>query len=101
MVLSVVNKGEARKECPLIPGTSRYHPLNVKEAGNPRSEFVCSSVLSNFEHMRDKHVGMLKGEKRFIRFRAPVSRPGELGRLSDVGVGGGKVPLHALLPSQL
>ena len=74
VLMSVVSTEEARRECPLIAGTSRYHPLNVKEAGNPRNEFVCPSVLSNWEHMREKLVGMLKGEKRFIRFRAPVRR---------------------------
>ena len=60
----------------MIAGTSRYHPLNVNEAGNPRREFVCPSVLSNWEYMREKlvYIGMLKGEKRFIRFRAPVRR---------------------------
>ena len=74
ILMSSVSMGEARRECPLIAGTSRYHPLNVKGAGKPRSEFVCPSVLSNWEHMREKLVGMLKGEKRFIRFRTPVRR---------------------------
>ena len=33
VLMNVVSTEEARRECPLIAGTSRYHPLNVKEAG--------------------------------------------------------------------
>ena len=50
----------------------QQRPLNVTGEEEPKSEFLCPSPWQNWNHMRGKLVNMLEGEKRFIRFRAPV-----------------------------
>lgn len=50
----------------------QQRPLNVTDGEELRSEFLCPSLWQNWEHMREKIVAMLEGEKIFIRFRTPV-----------------------------
>ena len=68
-----VHSSHAWLDCPALPSGMELKTLNVKGEGERESEFLCPAQWTNWEHMRGKLMNKLKGEKRFVRFRAPVT----------------------------
>ena len=73
-LLSTVVVCNARDSCPDLPGADNGGRIrNLRSTGEVGSEFECSALWKNWDHMRSKVKFMLKNEeKKFIRFRAPV-----------------------------